>query len=303
MNILIIGSEGFIGGNLVKYFSVSSNTLFGCDVFETSSVLENNYIKVSRLAPQWPEVFVNAQIDICINAGGSGNVPYSMQQPLSDFESNVLDTVRILDSIRKHRPSCKYLHLSSAAVYGNPIKLPIEEKDICRPISAYGWHKLMAEQTCREFYELYKLPVALLRPFSVYGERLRKQLLWDICEGLRKEQHLKLFGNGQETRDFIHVMDLAKLIDIVINKSSFAGECYNCAMGRETTIEAVANLVVNCWPERRTVSFNGQIREGDPRNWRADIRKISKLGFEPSINLKEGVGGYVNWYMKYQRTE
>src|SRR5260370_35821534 len=116
MKLLILGSEGFIGNNLISFFLNKGVRIAGCDLFERPSQHEYAYFKVSRLSPEWDDIF-SRKFDFCINAAGSGNVPYSMEHPLIDFESNTLDTMRILDAIRKNNESCRYLHISSAAVY------------------------------------------------------------------------------------------------------------------------------------------------------------------------------------------
>ena len=117
-----------------------------------SHTLSYTYYKISRLPGQFEDIFIEEKYDACINASGSGNVNHSVMHPLEDFELNTFDTARILDAIRKHNKACKYLHISSAAVYGNPAHLPVNEEMACKPLSPYGWHKLMAEQLCKELF-------------------------------------------------------------------------------------------------------------------------------------------------------
>lgn len=296
MKILILGSEGFIGKHLVEYFLAGGNTIYGCDLFETSSSRNYHYYKVSRLSPEWDEIFSGTTYDVCINAAGSGNVPYSMQHPVHDFEANTLDAIRVLDAIKKYTPVCKYLHISSAAVYGNPQALPVKETDMLHPLSPYGWHKLMAEQICREYFELYKIQIAIVRPFSVYGNGLRKQLLWDVCSKLQKNDVVNLFGTGNESRDFIHVEDLCLLIDRIIEKGNFDAVIYNGATGKQVLIKDIAEMLQQGYDKNKTIRFNGEVRKGDPLNWEADISKIQQLGFVPQISLEEGVKRYVQYF-------
>ena len=134
MNVLILGSQGFIGNSLVKHCLAKGYKVTGCDLVEIN-VLDYNYHKVSVLSSDFDALFGEEKFDVCINASGSGNVSYSMLHPLSDFEYNAAAVVKVLDCIRKYQPSCKYLHISSAAVYGNPKKLPILETDLAEPLS------------------------------------------------------------------------------------------------------------------------------------------------------------------------
>jgi UDP-glucose 4-epimerase len=295
MRILILGSEGFIGNHLVKALKVIGNDIYGCDLFERPFHEAYHYIKVSRLSPQWEEIFSTQVFDVCINAAGSGNVPYSMTHPLMDFEANTLDAIRILDAIKRLNGSCKYLHISSAAVYGNPPSLPVREDMGPTPLSPYGYHKWMSELACKEFYHLHNVKTAILRPFSVYGPGLRKQLIWDLYHKISKGDDLTLFGTGDESRDFVYVEDLARAVKLILDQAPFDNTVYNIASGEETTIRAVSELFRKVIGTSCKISFNNQKREGDPANWRADISRIKELGFNPSFTFEEGLTKTHEW--------
>jgi len=295
MNILILGSEGFIGSHLIKYLKGQNCDLFGCDLYDAPTQ-QYAYMKVSRLSPEWEEVITSNAFDVCINAAGNGSVPYSLTHPFSDFESNSMDTIRILDYIRRHRPSCKYLHISSAAIYGNPQRLPITEDAHPEPLSPYGWHKLIAEKLCHEFTKFYHIKTAIVRPFSVYGPGLRKQLFWDVHKKyLAGNGHIELWGTGKESRDFIYIEDLAKALFAILQHAPMNAEVYNIATGTETTIQEAVETILGFFDKPCTASFNQQTKEGDPLNWRADITKITNLGFQPSVSLTEGLKVTGKW--------
>ena len=295
-SILILGSEGFIGKHLVTYYLSAGYKVFGCDLCEPFSGAYS-YSKLSQSSPEWDYIFARNSYDVCINAAGSGNVPYSIEHPVMDFEANTSDTMKILDIIRKTQPQCKYLHISSAAVYGDPPTLPVREDLALHPLSPYGWHKFMSELLCREYHELFGLKVAIIRPFSVYGNGLRKQLLWDICQKMQQQPTVTLFGTGKESRDFIHVDDLVRLFDCVVQRCEFNGSVYNAASGIETTIRSIADIFEKHFGGEKNIGFSGQARAGDPVNWRADIRKVRSLGFEPATNLEEGIKSYIEWHL------
>jgi dTDP-glucose 4,6-dehydratase/UDP-glucose 4-epimerase len=297
MTILIIGSEGFIGNHLVNHFLDKNYQIVGCDLFERPAKSNYEYIKTSRLTPEWRDIFLNNNFNFCINASGSGNVSFSVTHPQSDFESNTLDVVRILDALRQNNTHCKYLHISSAAVYGNPKHLPILEKESLDPISPYGFHKLLSEIVCKEYYELYKIPITIIRPFSVYGPGLKKQLFWDILSKLDESdnQIITLFGTGEESRDFIYISDLMELIYQIIEKDNFELNIYNAATGNETTIREISNAIQDFIPNTM-ISFSGKTRSGDPNNWRADIQQIKNIGFSPITSINNGIKAYINWF-------
>lgn len=293
MNILVVGSQGFIGSHLVDFLLESGHTVIGCDLVESYSS-NFRYFKVSVFSVEFEQIFQKYRIDLCINAAGSGNVPYSLQQPLSDYEANTHSVFVILNTIWRLQPSCKFIQISSAAVYGNPAKLPIGEQDSLAPISPYGYHKLISENICKEYFHLFSIPIVIIRPFSVYGPRLRKQLFWDIYKKCSEGETLSLFGTGRETRDFIHVRDLCELILIVANKARFSCDIFNAATGKETTIAEVAALFVNQFPNIKSVLFSGEEKLGDPKNWRADVSRIEAIGFIPQVDIQTGINDYIN---------
>ncbi len=294
MKILIIGSEGFIGNHCVEYFQSKSNAIFGCDLLDLKGA-SYNYFKISRFAPNFDEIFMNYMFDVCINAAGSGSVPLSIEHPYADFEANSIDTFKLLEAIRLYNKHCKYVNISSAAVYGNPHKLPVNENDSIQPLSPYGWHKYYAELICKEYHTLYNIPTFSMRPFSVYGPGLKKQLFWDIYQKALNSKQLNLFGTGKESRDFIYITDLINCIDLILNEGSNNGEVYNAASGIEITIEEAAYCFVKHFDSSIKVGFTGNLREGDPNNWLADITAIKNIGYNPIVSLEEGLKKYCLW--------
>jgi UDP-glucose 4-epimerase len=296
--MLLLGSRGFIGSNLAVFFTNKHHHVTGCDLVEFSTQ-NYTYHRVSVLSPDFDSIFLDQPFDFCINASGSGNVSYSIAHPFNDFDSNTVVVAKVLDTIRKYQPLCKYLHISSAAVYGNPKQLPIKEEDNLAPVSPYGFHKLMSEMLCKEYYQLYNLPVAIIRPFSVYGNGLKKQILWDTCQKLNNNNNnnnVSLFGTGRETRDFIHISDLLELIMQVLETSPFECDAYNAGTGTETTIRQIADIFENNFPGSVNISFSGEAKKGDPINWRADISKVTHLGFTAKANLDNAIIHYITWY-------
>lgn len=270
--------------------------MYGADLYETS-FKPYQYVKVSRLSPDLNDLFSFAHFDVCVNAAGSGNVSYSMSHPFADFEANSLDTIRILEIIRKVQPTCKYLHISSAAVYGNPEKLPICETDAAKPLSPYGWHKLLAEYLCREYSQIYGLKTAIIRPFSVYGPGLKKQLFWDLYQKtIVADDYIELWGLGTESRDFVYITDVIRCLELIANYGNMSGEVYNIASGTETTIREVATEFCKVIKPQIAVTFNSKIRQGDPLNWKADISKIESLGFKPQVDISLGISKIAEWF-------
>lgn len=295
MKLLILGSEGFIGRHCVEFYLDAGATVAGADLYEQPGS-SYTYYKISRLSPELDEVLAKGPFDAVINAAGSGNVPYSMTHPLIDFEANCLDAVRVLETIRRFSPSSRYIHLSSAAVYGNPVSLPVAEEQALQPLSPYGYHKLIAEQLCKEYTALFNLSTAIVRPFSVYGPGLQKQMFWDIYKKTQADAGtISLFGTGKESRDYIYVKDLVMALDCILQKGEMKGEIYNLASGTETTIAEAVKVYFAALNMPPRYQFNGVVRPGDPLNWCADITNLTKLGFAATTSLEQGLANTAAW--------
>lgn len=293
--ILIIGCNGFIGSHCFKYFSTNGNYItYGCDVCQNDNT--RNFYLIDPSDADFESIFSSQSFDTCINCSGAANVPLSLENPFFDFELNTVNVFKILNAIKTFSPQCKFLNLSSAAVYGNPKSLPIKEEDDVNPVSPYGYHKLMAEIICEEFHKFWNLKTLSLRIFSAYGPGLKKQIFWDIFQKLKgKPESIELFGTGEETRDFIYIKDLVSLIDLVISKAIFDGSVLNAANGLQSKIKDIAKMARNEISAYSQLNFKGCNRQGDPLNWEADISKIKKIGYVPSKSLSEGIKNYMTW--------
>ena len=293
--ILVIGSEGFIGKHVVREFDSMPGEyeVFTCDIVAGEDA--SRHWDLDPFSVDFDELFGARKFDLCINCSGAASVAESYQDPQRDFELNVANVGRILDAIRKADLACRFLNLSSAAVYGNPASLPISEQTEARPISPYGLHKHQAEQMCRDFVDRFGLRTCSIRIFSAYGPMLRKQLFWDLHCKAESSREVELWGTGKESRDFIESSDLARAIRIVCEESAFAGEVVNVANGQEVRIEEAVRLFLENYGSEYSYVFNGRTREGDPRNWCADISLLSSLGYRPSVSIERGVRNYVAW--------
>lgn len=297
MKILVVGSEGFVGKHIVNFFTSNNHQVVGIDSIVSSEYVVNyKYIRVLSLNYNIEDLIGSFIPDVLIFAGGSANVQLSVAQPNLDFEANVTSVSKLLESVKKINTTCKFIHFSSAAVYGNPQKFPIHEDDTINPVSPYGWHKYQAELLCKEYYNCYQLPTCSLRPFSVYGPGQNKLLFWDLFKKMTsKDAVIELFGTGNETRDFIFISELLNALDLIIKKGEFKGTIYNIASGNETSILQAARILKKTLGIDKEIKFIGTERIGDPLNWKANITRISELGFSSDIDLEIGLKAYVQW--------
>lgn len=292
MKILIIGSNGFIGKHCIKYFSKKHYDVWGADIFLTE---DEKFILLNRVDTDFAKLFEKHKFDICVNASGSANVGFSFNSPNIDFELNVYNVQKLLIAIKEYNSKCKLVNFSSAAVYGNASTLPINENSTKKPLSPYGVHKLQSEELLKYYHAFFGLKTCSLRVFSAYGEGLKKQLFWDLYKKYKKKLPITLYGTGNESRDFIYIDDLLRGLELVIINANFKGESINLSSGIETTIGEVVKIFYNILNKNVVFNFNGEVRIGDPLNWRADITKISSFGFTPKVEIKEGLKEYINW--------
>ncbi len=297
MRILIVGSKGFIGFHAEQFFLCKGFDVFSCDVIVDYGKI--NYSVIDSTNADFHTLFQANRFDICLNCSGAASVQDSIINPLRDFNLNVCNVFKILDAIRLYQPKCKFLNLSSAAVYGNPKSIPIKESDDLNPISPYGIHKLQAEQICEEFYNLFDVKTCSLRIFSAYGAGLKKQIFWDLYQKLKISNQVELYGTGSETRDFIYVSDILQAINCVITNSEFCNDKINVANEVESKIMDVAENFAALFPDTKRIVFNNIVKEGDPLNWKADTTLLKSLGYFPTIDLKEGIKKYFDWVSTY----
>ena len=294
MNILVIGSKGFIGQNLYLYLEDQGHTVFGADVV-VDYVNPEHYFLVDVSNSDFNFIFDQTKFDVCINCSGAASVPDSFLNPLRDYYLNTVNVFKILESIKKSQPECKFINLSSAAVYGNPQQLPIKEDDTLNLVSPYGIHKLQAEQICKEFHDFYGIRTCSLRIFSVFGDGLQKQLFWDLYKKASFGKPFALYGTGNESRDFIYIGDLVKAIELVSKFAAFEADIINIANGREIFIKDAVAIFFSFFESEISYSFSGEERVGDPINWVADINKLKSFGYKPSFNLETGLQQYHKW--------
>ncbi len=294
MNILVVGSEGFIGSHCCSYFG-NDNIVVSCDIRPQSS--KPNYIPLKTFSEYAP-LFKEKQFDLCINCAGAANVSDSFVNPQHDFTLNVQLVSVLLEAIRVHNPMCSFINLSSAAVYGNPISIPITESFPLNPISPYGAHKKIAEDLCSDYYNFFNIKTVSLRIFSAYGEGLMKQIFWDTFNKMKNSDHVVLWGTGHESRDFIYIRDIMSVIEQVSKNNYFNGNSINVASGQEVSIHDAVYSLAGHLNWKGTIDFNSIERKGDPIRWKADISTAKQMGFKPQFTIETGLKKTAKWLLE-----
>jgi len=298
ISILIIGSAGFIGSNLVSKSLNLGYKVYGLDIKKVN-ITNYDYFNISIETDDFLKLMSKIKFDYVVNCSGSADVSFSIHNPLKDFQLNVSSVFFVLNAIKEFQPNTTYLHFSSAAVYGNPDIFPISETSILKPISPYGFHKYQSEMICKEFAELYDLNIKIIRAFSVFGVGLRKQLLWDIYQKGLNNNTVEFWGTGDETRDFIYIDDLIEVIFLILINSNSKYDIYNVANGNDIKINDLVTQFYNLLGWNINISFNQLCKPGDPKFWKANIDNIKSLGYQQKYSLEQGLLKTAKWYQNY----
>jgi UDP-glucose 4-epimerase len=310
--VWVLGARGFVGRHVARTASRQGWTVFGLGHGQwleedyrpwglsgwiNGDVSESNLDLLARQSGLPGTVF---------HCAGGSSVGASIQAPLEDFLRSVGSTAHLLDWIRQRNPQCTFTLISSAAVYGGGHDGGISEGSPTMPASPYGHHKLAAEMLARSYQQSYGVSVAIVRLFSLYGEELRKQLIWDICHKLKAGPgRLLLGGSGGEIRDFIHVDDAAAFVLRVANelrKESGGILTVNCGTGEGRSIRSIADELISAWKSGAKVEFTGDSRLGDPSSLVADVDLARSLGLAVRVPFATGVRAYVRWFHQNQRS-
>lgn len=302
--VAVTGAAGFLGRAVVRHFLAQGASVLAmgrhtADLVQRFSEMTSSLMASDINLPdeRLSVLLRDFQPELLIHAAGPTAVADSMTFPRKDFEAATLVTFDVLDALRQTAPQCRFINLSSAAVYGNPYSLPVPESAHPSPTSPYGYHKHFSEQVAQEFHKLYGIPTLSCRIFSAYGEGLKRQVIWDICRKANMPGPLQLRGTGDETRDFIHVTDVVKAIDLLAGHAPFEGEKYNLASGQASSIRQVAETLAAALGVQKELSFDGAHPSYAPVHWEADITKIRQLGFSPDVSLTDGLARYARWFL------
>jgi UDP-glucose 4-epimerase len=293
--VLVTGGAGFIGQHLTRRLSTAGYDVTVIDhtrsEFGNGNKVES---KVNHLRARLSELIDNDHFkldhfDYIYHLAGKSSVPLSVSEPWQDFEYGLQDTVRLLEELRKAKNQPVLIFPSSAAVYGEPKSLPVKESDPTVPISPYGVGKLAAENYISVFCELYGLRATIFRAFSIYGPELRKQVVFDTIQKLKKNsKQLTVHGTGAEVRDFLYIDDFIDLLLIPAAESLAPGACniVNAASGKSVSITSLIGSIVDAMELSPEVNYTGIASSGVPKR---------SLGFKPKWDLKSGIERVVNW--------
>ena len=296
MKILVTGGAGFIGSHLLQLLQGQQ----GVEVVvydNLSSGRREHVPKAIRLvegdvrdAEGLANLFASEGFDSVVHLAAQTMVPYSLSHPEEDCQINLSGLINILECCRKY--AVKHIVFSSsAAVYGDNLNIPLHEEEKPMPTSAYGITKMASEHYLRMYHDLYGLNTTVLRFANVYGERQgaggEGGVVSIFCKLLAAGQGVTVFGNGEQTRDFVYAGDIAEAL---WRGSQLEGHhVINISTQKETSVNQLLAAFKQAVGREFPVQY-APIREGDIfRSVLANGRCVELLGFCPAMNLQEGV--------------
>lgn len=292
MKILITGGCGFIGSHVTEYYvraghavtvldDLSSGRRANLKGFEKKIKLVIGDIKNANLVDRLVK-----RADLIVHLAAIASVPKSLKNPAETHAVNVGGSLNVLHPALGSKRNPKIIFASSAAVYGIPQKLPLTETAPIAPISPYGTHKRVVEEYGLQYHQCFGLRFTALRFFNVFGPRQDPSSAYSgvisIFMKLAKQGlSATIFGDGKQTRDFIHVDDVVQMINRCVKQKKSDGEIYNVGTGCTTNLIQLWDIVApGVKPKFATA------REGDIPCSEAAISKAKKeLGFRPKITL------------------
>ncbi|ACV24294.1 SDR family oxidoreductase [Methanocaldococcus fervens] len=303
--MLVTGGAGFIGSHIVDKL-IENNY----DVIILDNLTTGNKANVNPKAE-----FVNADIrdktldekinfkdvDVVFHQAAQINVRNSVENPMYDGDVNILGTINILEMMRKYDIDKIIFASSGGAVYGEPNYLPVDESHTINPLSPYGLSKYVGEEYIKLYNRLYGLEYAILRYANVYGERQDPKgeagVISIFIDRMLKNESPVIFGDGNQTRDFVYVGDVAKANLMALN---WKNEIVNIGTEKETSVNELFNIIKNEIGFKGNAIY-GRAREGEVYRIYLDIKKAKSLGWRPEVDLKEGIKRVVDWMKNINR--
>ena len=336
-NIVITGAAGFIGFHLCNNLIKKGENIIGIDNFNNyydSKLKEDRYTKLKLLSDQKGKEFNihnfnledfdqlskvcdKFKPDIFINLAAQAGVRYSITNPSSYIQSNIVGFGNVLEVCRKLKIK-NLLYASSSSVYGGNKKIPFKETDsVNHPISLYAATKRSNELMAHTYSHLYDLPCTGLRFFTVYGPWGRPDMaLFKFTKAILSNNPIMVFNNGNMTRDFTYVDDVIECIVRLIDKPAIKNLDFNY-INPDPSISWAPHNIFNVGNSKPTnlLDFISALehelklkakqerlpmQHGDVEKTSADIEKLYQwINYKPSTNINKGIENFVKWYKEY----
>lgn len=311
--ILVTGGAGFIGSNLADF--LLEKTEWKITVLDDLNSGSFETIRNLKRFDEERVEFVEGDIrdkevvrevmegcDYVVNLAAQVGVMPSVEDPKHDAEVNIFGLLNLLEAAKDENVKM-FVHASSAAPLGE-VDPPVSEDDVPRPLSPYGASKLAGEGYCSAYSGSFDLNTVALRFSNVYGPlSLHKEsVIHKFIRRVLQGKGLVIYGDGEQTRDYIHVNDICRGIYLSLKKELDGFELIQLGTGEETSVNELVKILSNCCDSfglEMPEVVNEEARKGEIRRNYTDVSKARRvLGFEPDEEIKEGVEKTFKWYLE-----
>ena len=294
--ILVTGGAGFIGSNLVDRLLAVGHDVTVVDnmssggLYNLGASLNNRRLRVHQGDFGDPR-FMRSQLprtDVVIHLAALTSVFYSIAHPDLVHKVNVGGTITLLQACMKHSVR-RFVLASSASVYGNN-RPPLTEELPLDPLSPYAASKVSAEAFVQSFYSSYGIESVILRFMNVYGPRSKDSVMAYFLKAIKRKEPLVIYGDGKNTRDFVHVSDVVDSIISAIGTDASRADVFNIGTGRPTSVNELVNLMQGFLRSRSLKAIHRPGRGGEVKDSYASISKATRvLRYGPKVDLSSGV--------------
>lgn len=311
MRFLITGGAGFIGSTLVNRLSDDNEIVIVDDLSmgdekNISNIEKSNISFIHGSVTDkslMEDLFQNRKFDYIFHLAAVASVADSVERPVQTHEVNFESTLTILELCRTYQPDLKRLVFSSsAAVYGDEPTLPKKEESVICPLTPYAVDKFASERYCLNYHLLYGVPTSAVRFFNVYGPNQNPSSPYSGVLSILTDRYQKclggedakftIFGNGEQTRDFIYIEDVINALILVSESEDSKGRVFNVGTGNATSINDVIEIYNKYVGKDIEIDYK-EARKGDIKHSLANIDALSDLGFKLNNSIVDGITKYL----------
>lgn len=310
--IIVTGGAGFIGSNLCDFLLKEEWEVTCIDNFDdyyspnvkwknlenalsnpNFKLIEQDINNISAISEE-----LSGEYEAIIHLAAKAGVRYSIEHPVGYEESNVKGTKNTLDLALKHNIK-QFIFASSSSIYGKTPPPFNEDLTNLKPISPYAQTKLFSEKLGKEYTDIYDINFISLRFFSVYGPRLRPDLVMNkIAKSIFHGEKLKVFGDGSASRDYTFVDDIISGVYKAVDYKKTKFEIFNLGNGNPIKLIDIITKLEDKTGIKTNIDFVESIKEESDITWADNNKAKDKLDFSPQTNIDNGVDKYLNWFIK-----
>ncbi len=309
--VLVTGADGFMGSHLTERL-VDAKADVSVFVRATSAVgtIKHDLKNISHLkdrikiisgnlaSPESQKLIRRNNPNVIMHLAAEAYVPRSFLQPIEVNEANLNGTLNILEAAKELKELDQVVCTSSSEIYGTAQYSPMDENHPLNPSSPYAASKVAADRYCYAYWNTYKLPVAIIRPFNTFGPRLIYDVIPKFIRQALRNENITIWGTGEQTRDFTYVDDMINAFMIMGSDKRAVGHVVNFGTGRDVSIKAIAEKIVRATKTKSKIIYEKE-RPSEVDRLICNPAKARKLfGWEARVSVDEGLKRTIEWTLK-----